>query len=318
MGMTTVQRNKLRNLILSGVAVVAVVLLSAGLSELELLPGQPFSLEGTEIEAQGFGPSPAVEAILTLGRVLFVLAWLLLPVSIIYLIKSAEFRKRVLKSLLSMLLFLAIVYLFMRARSGLDRGQEIQFPGMSSPPEPLSQAPTAEFVADPSQWLVLVASLALAVLLVASLVGVAWFFWRRRRRPESPLGRLARDALQALEGGADLKNTVIRCYFQMARVLDEQRGIRRQQSMTPREFERRLEEEGLPGEPVRQLTRLFEEVRYGTRVPGEREERQAIASLRAIVEACGRLAERGRMEDGGWRMESGEWRVENGEWRMES
>jgi hypothetical protein len=317
--MTTVRRNKLRTLILSGIAVVAIVLLSAGLSELELLPGQPFSLEGaSEFEAQGLGPSPAVEVILILGRVLFVLAWLLLPAAIIYLIKSPEFRKRVLKSLLSMLLFFATVYLFMRARSGLDRGQEIQFPGMSSPPEPLSPAPTAEFVADPSRWLVLAASLALAVLLVASLVGVAWFFWRRRRRPASPLGQLARDALQALEAGADLKNTVIRCYFQMARVLDEQRGIRRQQSMTPREFERRLEEAGLPGEPVRQLTRLFEEVRYGTMVPGEREERQAIASLRAIVEACGGPAERGRMEDGGWRMESGEWRVENGEWRMES
>jgi hypothetical protein len=294
MGMTTVRRNKLRTLILSGVAIVAIVLLSAGLSELELLPGQPFSLGGAGFEAQGFGPSPVVEIIMTLGRVLFVLAWLLLPAAIIYLIKSPEFRKRVLKSLLSMLLFLTIVYLFMRVWSGFDRGQEIQFPGVLSPPEPLSPAPTAEFVADPSQWLVLAASLALAVLLVASLVGIAWFFWRRRR-PESSLGRLARDALQALEAGANLKNTVIRCYFQMARVLDEQRGIRRQQSMTPREFERRLEGEGLPGEPVRQLTRLFEEVRYGTMVPGEREERQAIASLRAIVEACGRLAERGGM-----------------------
>ncbi|HUX77242.1 MAG TPA: DUF4129 domain-containing protein [Anaerolineae bacterium] len=309
--MTTVRRNKLRTLILSGIAVVAIVLLSAGISGLELLPGRPFSLEGAEFEAQGLGPSPAVEVIFTLGRVLFVLAWLLLPAAIIYLIKSPEFRKRVLKSLLSMLLFFAIVYLFMRARSDLGRGGEIQFPGVLSPPEPLSPAPTAEFVADPSRWLVLAASLALAVLLVASLVGVARFFWRRRRRPVGPLGRLARDALQALEAGADLKNTVIRCYFEMARVLDEQRGIRRQQSMTPREFERRLEEEGLPGQPVRQLTRLFEEVRYGTRVPGEREERQAIASLRAIVEACGSPAERGgdgggRGENGGWRMESGE------------
>jgi hypothetical protein len=57
MGMTTVWRNKLRTLILSGVAVVAIVLLSAGLSELELLPGQPFSLGGAEFEASSPGCS---------------------------------------------------------------------------------------------------------------------------------------------------------------------------------------------------------------------------------------------------------------------
>ena len=49
-----------------------------------------------------------------------------------------------------------------------------------------------------------------------------------------------------------MRNTVMRCYFEMVRVLDEQRGIRRQMDMTPREFEKRLEDTGLPGEHVRQ------------------------------------------------------------------
>jgi hypothetical protein len=58
--------------------------------------------------------------------------------------------------------------------------------------------------------------------------------------------------------------------------------------MTPSEFEQALQGKGLPREPVHQLTHLFEEVRYGARQVGEREERQAIDSLSAIVAACTR------------------------------
>jgi hypothetical protein len=35
-----------------------------------------------------------------------------------------------------------------------------------------------------------------------------------------------------------------------------------------------------------QLTRLFEAVRYGTRAPDEREERQAVDCLTAVIEAA--------------------------------
>jgi hypothetical protein len=129
----------------------------------------------------------------------------------------------------------------------------------------------------------------LAVLLSAGLVGIAWFIWRRSRRPAGPLEQLAqeaRQALVALEGGADVQDTVMRCYFEMSRILSEQRGISRSETMTPREFELRLKGAGLPDGDVEQLTRLFESVRYGARVPGEQEERQAAACLRAIAKAC--------------------------------
>jgi hypothetical protein len=68
-------------------------------------------------------------------------------------------------------------------------------------------------------------------------------------------------------------------------VLSEQRNIQRPSHMTPREFETALAGQGLPRDPVQQLTRLFEDVRYGTRQPGEREERLALDSLAAIVSA---------------------------------
>jgi hypothetical protein len=100
------------------------------------------------------------------------------------------------------------------------------------------------------------------------------------------LAREAQEALHALQAGVDLQDAVMRCYFEMGQILSEQRGIRRGETMTPREFERHLRGAGLPQQPVEQLTRLFEGARYGARVSGKREERQAIACLTAIVDAC--------------------------------
>jgi len=74
----------------------------------------------------------------------------------------------------------------------------------------------------------------------------------------------------------------------MSRILSQERGIQRHHDMTPREFERRLAAVGLPERHVRQLTRLFERVRYGAREAGEAEEQQAITCLTVIAEACRR------------------------------
>ena len=57
--------------------------------------------------------------------------------------------------------------------------------------------------------------------------------------------------------------------------------------MTPREFEVYLTQNGMPREPVQQLTRLFELVRYGAVTAAPADEQHAVASLTAIVEACG-------------------------------
>jgi hypothetical protein len=235
----------------------------------------------------GGGESPPGGKILeTLYMVVVILAQILLPISIVYLILSPEARKRALKSLGGLLWILALL-LWVRVRP--DFFSELETQPLDRSPQDGVAAPTVEFVADPPRWLVLVTALGLAVLVAAALLGIAWFVWRRGRRPESPLERLAReaqDALEALRAGADLRNTIIRCYFEMSRVLREQRGIKREETMTTREFERHLQEVGLPGEHVQQLTRLFEGVRYGDKVPGEHEERQAIACLMAIIEAC--------------------------------
>ena len=141
----------------------------------------------------------------------------------------------------------------------------------------------------PPEWFIFAASLAVAILIIAPLVGAAWFLWQRRRRREVGLERLAQEAqaaLTAIQSGADLRNAVIRCYVEMARIVREQRGISRDSARTTTEFAADLEGAGLPGEDVRRLTRLFESVRYGAKPTGEDEEREAVAALTAIARAC--------------------------------
>lgn len=279
---------KLRILLFLSIAVAAILLLSAGISELELRPGQPFPLWSRPPVQRWGGTIGGGTTLMTLFRVFMALSVILFPIALVYLIISPEARKEFLARLSFFLTLLAFFYLLTRAQMEPLAEQEAERGGM--PSEVLPPAvPPVEFIPNPPRWLTLVATVGLALLLSGLVVGILWFIWRQRQRPASPLEQLAQEAqeaLDALRAGADVRNTVMRCYLEMARVLSQQRGIRRQRDMTPREFEHRLEDAGLPGEPVRQLTRLFEEVRYGTKAPSENEERQATVCLEAIVEAC--------------------------------
>ena len=87
-----------------GIAVVAMLLLSTGLSGLDFLPGRPFSLEGyPPFEAGQNPPLPGRDILLFIVRVVYFLALALLPVLIIWLIVSPEARKALLKQLLRLL-----------------------------------------------------------------------------------------------------------------------------------------------------------------------------------------------------------------------
>ena len=115
-----------------------------------------------------------------------------------------------------------------------------------------------------------------------------WFgvhLWGKRKSPLEEISAEANKVLDELQGGANLKDTVLRCYAEMSRVLQQRRGIRRARAMTPREFEIELMRYGLPDVEVNQLTRLFEMARYGNMPLGEREHSQALACLEAIIEA---------------------------------
>lgn len=293
------RRRKTLTLIGAGIAIVAMLLLAAALAGVDLTDDRPFTFEDLLLWLwQWLWRAMTQPVNLTLDRktlmgflrILFLLALLLLPVAILYFIMSPEFRKKVLRNLLALLLFIVIFELL--RRSVILETIDEEF--VSGPQAPsLEIAPVTplevESVPPASRFLVLGVSVTLALATSALLVRAGWSIWQRRRRRARAVERLASEARLALDdlrAGGELRDTVLRCYRRMSEVVREERGLRRNQALTPREFEQYLERNGLPGTPVHDLTRLFEKVRYGTHLPDEEDEHRAIASLNAIVEAC--------------------------------
>lgn len=280
-----------------GIAVVAILALSSSLARLEMPLGEPFALgTGTSFRpppsAVGSEVSPIVMFVV---RAMLLVVLALLPFSVIYLLFTPEGRRKLLQNLVIFGMLLGLIYLLRR---------QFQTEGETDFLSQLNLAPTgevgelpkpAEFSGAAPDWLVIVASFALAALIAVLAVALVWALVRRRRQAKpgialEQLAQQAEEAADAIGAGGDLRDTVIRCYVEMNRVVRESRGILRQQAMTPREFEDQLERAGLPREQVRDLTRLFEDVRYGSKALGEWEGRRAIACLSTIADACRSLA----------------------------
>jgi hypothetical protein len=282
-------------LVAVGLALLALVLLAAALPRLEFRAAQHFAVgqvsSGEAEETEEAEPAELAllemmppEAGLSLG---YVIVLVLLPVAIVWLIVSPKARKEVLVRLIPFLLMAALLLL----RS--------QHPEVLRPVEqqPLEVSGTVvplvgneiRFDPTPPAWLRWAVSAGIGLLLALAVGVAAWMVWRRRQRSPSPLERLAEEAhsaLRALRAGGDVRDTILRCYFEMSRVVSQERSLTRHQSMTPREFEERLAAAGLPQSAVRRLTRLFEQVRYGAAQAAQAEEQEALDCLEEVVEAC--------------------------------
>ncbi|MBN1312056.1 MAG: DUF4129 domain-containing protein [Anaerolineae bacterium] len=284
-------RQKLTIFVLLAGAAVLIFVLAVSLGQVGLLPGQPFKLP----HQSAFGTYGAEES--SLGRVfllvvrgLLAMALILAPVSLIVMLFSKRGRKQLLGLLVTTSMLLMLIMMVRRIPL-----QEATIP---APTEEalLSGLELAEggevdgpvFAADPPEWTTWAASLVIAVFLAGISTGIALLLLRRRE-PSIALELLAEEAQAALdriEMGEDLRETILRCYREMMQVVKEARGIVREQHVTPREFEIVLARKGLPAESLLRLTRLFEEVRYGGRPASSQEEQLAILCLRDIVAAC--------------------------------
>lgn len=284
-----------------GIAIVAIVLLAAGLPQFELRPGQPFPFQILIGQQSGDAtgepiPAPTLPLpFLNLWAMVFVVAFMILAALwIVTFILRPQARKRMLARLASYVIWFLMFYLIFNVIWQLDltggnEGEEgsagTELGELLNQGEEMPTPPV--FIVDPPQWFIIVITLTILAL----LLGLAWYVWQRRSSSEAqPVDKIVREAQQAIDEihtGRELKDTVMRCYQEMSRVLGDRRGIERQKAMTPREFEEHLTKIGLRSEHIHRLTRLFEGVRYGAHVPGKREEREAVACLSAIVEAYG-------------------------------
>jgi hypothetical protein len=130
-------------------------------------------------------------------------------------------------------------------------------------------------------------------LILLALFWVLYRGWQRYIALTSPrkslqdIARVARSSLNDLTSGRNSSDVIINCYLQMSDVVASRRQLQREAAMTPREFASRLQEAGLPGEAVMQLTRLFEGVRYGDRKSAPRDITEAVNCLKTILHYCG-------------------------------
>jgi hypothetical protein len=284
-----VRNQKQLLLIQLGIAIIVIILVAGGLSKLHFHSGETLDVLGLlfqNLRPQEAGaPAGSVGggAMLGLFNIVF---WVLLAFTLLYAIVSPRYRKQLLRSLITILALAFILSRVTEFQGGREQaseqplGSEMLEPAKVSLPEP------PPFITNPPGWFLV----AVNGFLVLLLLGVMWYFWRRLHKPDKKalLAQEAETALSDLEAGGDLKDVVLRCYASMSQVLRESRNVERAKAMTPREFQSHLAEAGLQDQHIQRLTYLFEGVRYGARPSAGRTELEAMACLRAIVQAYGK------------------------------
>lgn len=270
--------------------VTLLLLLALSLPTLELREGGPFNLLTYLLRQISFGaPPPLPESTPLEGewigglRLLF---WILAPLAIFYAIVSPQYRRLVIRTTIFIIAFILITNRLREMMQPATREGEELF-GEGAPLAPVVAPPPApEFVTNTPEWFVLVVDLLLALLFVA----LAWFLWRRLRRPPEPEPEFlasATSALRQIEAGDNVRDVIMRCYVEMTELMATSGRAQRHRAMTPRDFEAHLAKLGMRDEHIHRMTRLFERVRYGGLQPDPATQAEAQACLRAIVSAYG-------------------------------
>lgn len=92
------------------------------------------------------------------------------------------------------------------------------------------------------------------------------------------LGEAAGEAADRIQRGTGADNAIYRAWGDMTELLD----LTEAETKTPGEFADAAIEAGIRPGDVRELTRLFEQVRYGTATPSEEDETRAVELFRRI------------------------------------
>jgi hypothetical protein len=266
-------------------ALAATVALALGLPRLVLGPGMPLpTVQGSGVIRVDL-PLQGGSATIATGRAAAVLLIAggsgLVLYALWRALRGARWRSTVPALVRGMLMVGALCAVVVGIVSLVPGGRvelaELQVPE----PAPAPRAPLGP-VPRVITWLVAAGLLVGLGLVTARLV--------RADQPERDalgvVGLEAERAWNALRSGEETRDAIARCYERMTTALAEEQGIERPGSMTAREFEELLGSLGLPRGPVRELTGLFEAVRYGGRASTADEAARAIACLGSIVASC--------------------------------
>ncbi len=227
-------------------------------------------------------------------RITLAVALVLFPVYLIYMLVNPQRRKHLLRDLV---IFGFILFFFDRLRVLSDsfgnRAADMPAQQMAeSFNDAQPQVPLNEFVNHPPGWIVGAVTVTVVLVVAGVIYGLLWLGLRRRRLEADTIvlvEREARDALQSIQTGGDLRSIIIQCYRSMVQAVKQERGIQREVHVTPEEFIHILTSRGLPDAPVRTLTHLFEDARYGQQLQGTqsmRHQLEAVGCLEEIIAAC--------------------------------
>jgi len=274
-------------ILISVIGLFAIFLLATSISSLGFKPGQAlatttqrtlfpiFSLSNTH-----WWTSFCVSILLAM-----------LPIGLIMLIFSKEARKlfkRNMKGVLIWLAFFMILQYLNRRRDNsitFDSSKNpITRPEIIEPPSSIGSEISASEVFIPPDlinWQVYLIGFFLIILIGLTV----YYIWERNRSKNDPIRQIAFNTLRDVYGGRQWEDAIIQCYAQMSIAVSRQRRLDREVSMTPGEFAKRLEEAGLPANPINKLTLLFERARYGIRATQTDEAHVAIECLTEIVHA---------------------------------
>lgn len=286
---------KQRVFILLGIALALIITLASGLELLRLDPGRNllqllnFRMTGNT----GTGTSDATWMLIIL-RAVSTLASIVLPLYIIVSLFSKKGRQRLLLNLITLAAVLFFSTLLRNATRdkvqgaiGINNTEENAEAGAGI----LDGLSLPEFVPDTAAMLATVIVLAAMLALAGIAIIAAWWVLRKRRPPQPnaihDIAVEAQSAIDTLRAGGAIDETVQKCYREMCEILQRERGLTRSYAMTASEFEKSLRTKGVPHDAVRQLTRLFEDIRYGDKAPGEPERALAIDSLSRIASVFG-------------------------------
>jgi hypothetical protein len=288
--MKNIIQNKIFVILLALVGIIALGALASGIREMEFREPDPFYFEwptssGTSLQTV----IQQMEAIPIEQVIMFWALVIIFTVLIIFLI-NPKYRWKIILAVIRM----AIIFIVLTwALKAIARNIAMSLFAATTITQnanlnlDTSRLPVYTPPAD-VPWVSYFISLTIAL----GIVFLGWWFWNLGTRPHSGVIRqniadIARQTLGEIAEGRDFGDAVTTCYVRMNDAVNLQRGMQRQEGMTPSEFAARLEAAGLPGDPVRRLTHLFEVVRYGARTPGAAETQEAVTCLNAIIVACG-------------------------------
>jgi Domain of unknown function (DUF4129) len=275
--------NARRNsLILLGLVMILIMIIASSLPQLELQPGvPPPRLENNQVVISPAEAGPIVA--ITINKIILAFVILLAAGSLLRVLYKS-FRGADLKNIVTFILqmlviglvltgFLILILMLLPKSEGPVLMEQTLPPPEPPVGSPLGPVPPVLF------WLVGIS------LLVAGILMGIWIFDPASRRTTTieAVGLEAEKAWRELKIGLGLKGVIIKCYRQMSLALEKEQGIERKECMTTGEFENLLEAAGVPRDPIHQLTRLFEAVRYGNWQPGPLDEQNAIYCLEAIM-----------------------------------